>query len=420
MWNNNKNAGFGLWLGLFWALSISVYADNYVVDTSIDPLYAQNYTDMSLRRAIGLANGKEGKSTITFKSDITVVHLDGPVAIRKEITIDGNLKVYIKCTHCSAFFVDGGTLTLLNMDIDDGYSKGGNGGLGMIGYGGGGAGMGGGLFVNKGKADCKNVRFFACQAIGGNGGYYSGYLTEFWDDSPHGGGGGGYGKNGITSTADTPGAGGNGGIFGGLGGGQPGNPNREGGEGAGGGGGEAGLTSTGIDPYAGNGGFGGGGGGGNYPGSGGFGGGGGGGSWREGKGGQFGGDRNAGYGGGGAGLGGAIFVRANAELSLTKCAFVECKAVGGEGGHEAYVIGLQGDNGQGKGGAIFIMDGATATMKNNTQFAQNSASNSANTFQGATSFYDTHNIYGVLRTITDDGALAFPPFSADPNWMFYE
>lgn len=406
---------FWLWLGLLVGLSANGYADNYVVDTAIDPLYAQNYTDMSLRRAIGLANAKEGKSTITFQSDIATVYLDGPVAIRKEITIDGNLKVDIKCRNCSAFFVDGGTLTLLNIDVKNGYSKGGNGGVGMIGYGGGGAGMGGGLFVNKGKADCRKVRFWGCQAIGGNGGYYSGYLTGFWDDSPHGGGGGGYGEDGETSTVDAPGAGGNGGIFGGYGGGQPKNPSRDGQEGGGGKGGTSGTAEEG-----GNGGFGGGGGGSNYPGSGGFGGGGGGGSWREGKGGQFGGNRNAGYGGGGAGLGGAIFVRADAELSLTTCVFIECKAVGGDGGHEAYVIGLQGDNGQGKGGAVFVMEGATATMKNNTQFAQNNASNSANTFQGANSFYDTHDIYGVLQTVNDDGVLAFPPVSANPNWMFYE
>lgn len=412
---------FWLWFGLLIALNANGYAGNYVVNTFFDPLFNQNYTDMSLRKAVALANNETGKSTITFMSGVTTVYNYGPLITRKEIEIIGNPSVEIRCIQCPAFFVNGATLTLTNMDIFDGYSKGGNGGVGLIGFGGGAAGMGGGLLVNQGKADCRKVRFLGCKAIGGAGGYFDNNIAFLIDYHPHGGGGGGTSGNGAASTTKLPGAGGDGALFNGLGGGYSGNPNRNGGDGSGGGGGEAG-NSEGINPNAGHGGFGGGGGGGNIPGNGGFGGGGGGCniSNENGKGGDFGGDQHMGLGGGGAGLGGAIFARSNTELSLTNCEFIECNATGGDGGRKTIDSTTQGNKGQGKGGAIFIMDGAFATMQNNTQFARNNASDSANIFQGENSFYDTQDIYGVLKTVNDDGAQAFPPVSADPNWMFYE
>lgn len=402
-------------MGLMVGFSVSIYAADYIVDTAIDPLYHQNYTDMSLRRAVGLANNQTGKSTITFKSNLVTINLDGPLTIRGDVTINGKNQIFLVCNNCSAFLVDGGSLFLKNLIVHSGSSKGGNGGVGLVGWGGGAAGMGGGLFVNKGKADCEKVSFINCKAIGGNGGYFSGNIMEMLYDHPNGGGGGGMGHNGETSTASAYGKGGNGGILGGLGGGQNGNTSLNGGEGAGGGGGESGDGNF----YAGHGGFGGGGGGGLAAGNGGFGGGAGGCSWVKGSPGEFGGQSYAGYGGGGAGLGGAIFVRANADLSMVDCFFWDNEAKGGEGGYEEMVIGIQGYGGQGKGGAIFIMSGATASMKNCTFFFDK-ASNSANTVNHADSFHDTHSIYGVMTVFTGEGSTAFPSLSSAADWMFYE
>jgi hypothetical protein len=111
----------------------------------------------------------------------------------------------------------------------------------------------------------------------------------------------------------------------------------------------------------------------NAPGYGGFGGGGGGISGGTRNGGEFGGSGCwlpdfgclFGGGGGGAGLGGAVFVREGASLTLSACLFSNNSAAGGTFG-KADPFGSTAENGSGEGGALFVMDGATANQCNST------------------------------------------------------
>ena len=180
-----------------------------------------------------------------------------------------------------------------------------------------------------------------------------------------------------------------------------------------------------------NGGFGGGGGGANDMsgtfdgGKGGFGGGGGG-CVTNGSGGQGGlwaGDGTLGNGGGGAGLGGAIFVRENAELLLTDCTFTGNAAHRGMGGNDSE----ENSKGEGKGGAIFAMDGAIVQVKGNITFidSDNSHPNTADDAANPDDPFDISmfgqqidnpdfcGIFGIA-----DGNTAFPP-SAASNWSLY-
>lgn len=366
------------------------YSGSCTVDSGSDAINASD-GKTTLPEAIKMANNTTGKYTITIASSITTITLNSTLdATTGNITIEGN-GAKIQCNNCSPFFVNGGSLTLSNLTIDGGLRRGGKGGNGYGGGGGGAAGMGGALMVNKGKASCNKVTFQNCKAQGGDGGE-SGDLN--------GGGGGGFGGDGTAGSSSTPGSGGSGGLLGGSGG----SPHNDGGEGGGGGGGNHLYGEYGdenINSVSGNGGFAGGGGGGTNGSNGGFGGGGGGSAYPSfvGHGGRFGGSPNGQHGGGGAGLGGAIFVRTNAEWSATNCKFIGNTAFGGAGDSDTTY-------GQGKGGAVFIMIGATATMSNNS-FEKN--------YSGTQTHQTADNTY------TDTGdSTAFPPVSASSNWMFYE
>ena len=362
-------------------------------------------------------------ATITLTSRLpnitSELEILGPDASLLTISGDGTHRI---------FAVHGGFLTVRQLTLADGRARGGNGGDAQsAGCGGGAAGMGGALFVNSGGACFRHVTFRNNFAVGGNGGSALG-LGGFGAS-----GGGGIGENGhapdFTDQNSYGGRGGDGGHLGGLGGaaGTVGNAGfaGDGGEGAGGGGG-----GTGIATRGGMGGFGGGGGGssvanggsGSSPpyqgGTGGFGGGGGGGGWNinssgsdpnpaglGGIAGMFGGNgANAiktvqqiggGGGGGGAGLGGAIFVRAG-TVSVGGCLFDSNSATGGLGGiGDPDSPSTRGQNGQGKGGAIFVHTSATAFEGSPNTFVNNSASNDANV-PG-----DNDNIYGALTASND-------------------
>lgn len=119
------------------------------------------------------------------------------------ITIDGN-------THNSqAFSIVTGTVTLDNLIINRGISKGGDGGSGDAG-GGGAVGGGGALYIHTGAtATISNITFTNNQAIGGAGGNGLTGVTYV------GGGGGGYGGGSGGNGTNIGNGGGGGGHSGG-------------------------------------------------------------------------------------------------------------------------------------------------------------------------------------------------------------
>ena len=222
-----------------------------------------------------------------------------------------------------------GSLTLINLTIENGLAQGGAGGTSTQGNGGGGLGAGGAIY-NQCTLTLQGVTLIGNQALGGASG--SGTSTNNGD--PGGGGGmsgagdgfgngGGFNSNGAWPDSTTPsGEFGNGGIA-----------NQAGGAGGGGG-------------SAAKGGYGGGGGGGSASATGGFGGGGG-----FGAAGGFGGGTL--FGGGGAGMGGAIF-NEGGTISLINCTLTDNTAGGG-----ISIFGSFG-NGSALGGAIFNLNGSVS------------------------------------------------------------
>jgi CSLREA domain-containing protein len=286
--------------------------------------------------------------TITLSNPLPPIENNGGL----NLTIDGGIFGWVIIDGASSyrvFFVDAGTVTLRNLQIQNALAQGGAGGV----YGGGGGlGAGAGLFVNQSGAvvSVQNSYFLNSATQGGNGA--SGGMIS-------GGGGGGGMVYGGGGGSDGSSAGGGGGILGGGGGG--GNGAGGGGNGGGGGGGNGacgygvgggaayGTNSPGsaapfCASYGGNGGFGGGGGGGGdggWGGNGGFGGGGG-------TGGFGGGGGTGGYGGGGGGGGSG---RMGGGYGGTD---------GGNGGAGGYGGGVTGGGGGGAalGPAIFVNQGS--------------------------------------------------------------
>lgn len=317
------------------------------------------------------------------------VIIDGSAAPGLQIDGAGTWRVFV--------VVNGGHLELRNLTVQNGRSVGGAGGYPS---GGGGAGIGGGVFVADGSAlTLDGVTMLQNVAAGGAGGHFQSGNPLY--APPHcsaGGGGLGNGDatlgSGAPPTATMSGAGGvpNAGApsvdighFGGDGGGGSGGcpifdgsgrvlleAGGEGGWGGGGGGGAGYGTGVVIRwDLGGPGGFGGGGGGNGMADS--YGGGvvtpiahstslwgGGDGSHGVACRGAFGcmeyDDRNGG-GGGGAGLGGAIFVRGGA-LVVTRSTFAANQSLGGVQG------GFPATPGMGVG-AIFVLDGS-ATITEST------------------------------------------------------
>ena len=291
----------------------------------------------TLSWAIEQANASGDPATIILGTDVTLtgpmrVFIDSDLEIRSDETrrsISGN-QLY------RPLFVRAGQVMLRDFDLVNGRAIGGSSVAG-----GGGAGMGGALFILNGNVEVTGVSFIDNLAQGGRGG--SSGIGAGAGMGGHGlgeGGGGLYessdgtisaGAGTTGGVADILGPGGDGG-FGGGGGSSIFNDGGHGGFGAGGG--------SGIN--GGNGGFGGGGGHGQAGettltslngrgGAGGFGAGGGHGAFEPGPGGWGGGSG----GGHGAGLGGAIFMHGG-TLLLYESSFNGNQVItGGEGASAA-------------------------------------------------------------------------------------
>lgn len=313
--------------------------------------------------------------------------------INGDVTILGQSHTIDMGNADRAFFIQGGTVSIQELTIQNGLAQGGTGGQ----AGGGGAGLGGGIFVGSGAyqaADGYSISGVSApnvtldqvyiqnsKAQGGTGGNYAtggawgggggmgGQGGAGGGDGDNGGGGGGFGNSATGGSGDSGngssgsfinnwsgtgtyggagddggGSGGNYGGGGGSGGGwvrsAPGAGGGAGGQGGqsvdsglGGAGGFGGGGGGGGDTGTGGaGGFGGGGGGGgDTGGAGGFGGGGGGGNTTGGAGG-FGGGAGGSAGGGGLGAGGALFVMPGASVTITNSA----TATSGDGSKPIY------------------------------------------------------------------------------------
>ncbi|MCH7959193.1 MAG: hypothetical protein IID08_03610 [Candidatus Hydrogenedentes bacterium] len=213
------------------------WANHYVVRTETELIQAiQSINQSSSRNTIDI----RATGTLTLTAPLPAitgdVEITGPGKNRLTISGDNQYRV---------LFVDGGTVSIEDFTIADGFDRGGDGAVGKDGgAGGGAAGMGGGLFVNSGDVTLKRVDFVNCSAIGGNGGerFPTGSSKPGND-----GGGGGAGMAGdglLNSDDDLGGDGGPSDALGGLeglGGGR-GQAGADGGEGAGAGGGGKGRS----------------------------------------------------------------------------------------------------------------------------------------------------------------------------------
>ena len=327
-------------------------------------------------------------SGFTLSSDLYAINL----AAGDTLTINGGRQTLDGGGAHRGFFVYGGVVAINDLTIQNAVASGGQGGTGAI-AGGGGAGLGGALFIASGGAvTLTDVNLINDQAVGGAGGATggSGYGgggglggAGGAGNGGYGGGGGGVGTlanggarggaaagagillgaaggsagTGTYSSTSSPGVGGafgggggSGGMYSGSGrvprsypgsagsGGVSGSGNFGGGAGtaqtAGFGGGGAGYNGTangGHNSASGVGGFGGGGAGGQ---AGGFGGG----------------ASNGAGGGGGLGAGGGIFVQQGGALTFASGGVSGGTATGGAGSGGASA-------GQGLGAGIFIQGG---------------------------------------------------------------
>ncbi len=371
-----------------------------------------------LQAAIETANDNGEDDSIAFLSNITL-EAELPI-IESTIDFIGNDRTISGANSFRVFFVRDATVNFSDLTIANGRARGGNGGDGGSG-GGGAAGVGGGLFLLGSTATLNNVTFSNNHAIGGNGGRGlgspfgagggGGIGGDGGDGSAEGfgGGGGGTGGPGSDATATQGGDGGDGGIFGGVGGmggvNSSGEDGIDGGGGGGGGVGSSNPTAGGVAENfgAGGGGFGNGGGGSGASGGilGGTGGasssserlgeglGDGGGREFSGKGIVTATTTNTTFGGGGgAGLGGAVLVL-RSSLTALDVSFENNSAEGGRGGSG---LDIDGTDGQGKGGALFIIGSSTVTG-GDLEFSGNSASDDED------SETDNDDVFGEIEPI---------------------
>ena len=359
----------------------------------------------SLRQAIFDANAAGGTNTIDVQNGLgTITLTSGDLnALNSNITLNGNGNTLSGNNAFRGLFVYSGTVAINDLTIENAVASGGDAGQAA----GGGAGLGGALFVKDGaNVTISNLVAQNNAATGGDGGAQTtagitGGGGGMGGDggvavAGNSGGGGGLGSgatggsnvgNGGDGIAQGEGAGGDGADLGG-GGGTGGNNGGGGGSGdqSIGGGGVNGIDGTFTDDP--DGGFGGGGG---KAGNGGFGGGGG--AFRS--------DGGFGGGGGGGGLTAAI----------------------GQGGFGAgndvssgTISQAAGGGGLGAGGAIFVMDGATLTIagtltvNNNTVTGGNGGTGAAGTAEDGSAFGD-----GVF--LQGSGTLTFNPDTGDTQTL---
>jgi hypothetical protein len=311
----------------------------------------QAITASEYRTTTALNETGTGNDTIVFAPGLSgTIDLLGTLGSynNDQLTIDGNnggtgitIERDSSVADMQLFQVSAdSSLTLESLTLSNGNVVGASGydDTTYGGEGGGGAGLGGGIF-NQGTLNLVRDTLTGNTAQGGLGGS-TGNSFGAYSGAPGGGNNGGYG--GGPGYGSPPGSGGSGGFASG-----------------GGGGGSADYSAPGA--AGGRGGFGGGGGGGGSGtpnasgGAGGFGGGAGADS-----------TGSATPGGGGAGMGGAVFNDAG-TVTVTNCTFYGNSAIGGAAG------GTGAFDGQGLGGAILNYNG-TMTVLNST-FSGNSADN---------------------------------------------
>ncbi|MFA5984424.1 MAG: autotransporter domain-containing protein [Methylococcaceae bacterium] len=349
--------GVGICLGTTPAMAFDV-ANQSQWDTAVGLVAAANNGDtVSINITSGFTLTSSLSALSAANANVTV-NITG-----NNTTVDGNLSFQ----GITVLGSNGPTVTISNLTLTNTLAKGGNGGGGGDGGGGGGLGAGGGLFVTSGaNVTLQDVAFTNNKAQGGNG-------NTSGSNSGGGGGGGlngGVGGNPLSGSGtggaggaggagtDFSGSGGAAGTGGGTGGGAT--NGGDGGAGGTGGGGGAGGAATGA--------FSGGAGG-----AGGFGGGGGGGGFGS----SFGAAGAAGFGGG----------------------------AGGNGSNGA------GTGGTGYGGAVFVMEGATLTIKSSTDLTY-SGNTTAKGTGGSPSANQGQDIYinGATQVATfqvDSGSAAF-------------
>jgi hypothetical protein len=369
----------------------------------------------TLRSAITFANAHPG-TTITFAPDlayltITLSH-ELPLIRGNDTVIDGRGAPHLTISGNDLFrvFFVGDTTdpvsgTIENLTISHALARGGDGGNGFF-SGGGGAGLGGAIFVSDNASLAVSGLVLADNAAaGGNGGVAVGFSEAGGGGmggnggasaNQVGGGGGGFGagadggsagSNGLSGqfTNGAPGGNGDGPANGGANGGggasgTAGAPLANGGGGGVGGGSSMGL-SAGI---GGGGGFGGGGGAGEqFGGAGGFGGGGGACFTTTGGAGGFG-------GGGGSG---------------------PTAGLGGFGGGSA--SGTGGGGGAGMGGAVFVMDGGSLVVRGAVTIAGNTVA--AGTHGGIAS---DGSAFGDGLFLNGTGYVRFNPAAGQTEHVF--
>ncbi|MBX3452621.1 MAG: autotransporter domain-containing protein [Planctomycetaceae bacterium] len=397
--NGVSNRSNKAWIAAFWeryrrhilraALPLAMVAPAWSADYQVTST-ADTSDPGTLRWAIEQANANPaqadkitfnlpyGHETIELSSYLPIINKTGGSL---EIIGQGTTVVDGQSQH-RPFFVNAGSVTISNLTIQNGLAQGGNGGDATSTGGGGGLGAGGAIFVRDGASVTVDaVNFLGNAAAGGQGGTHGGgtFISGAGGGGlggdggsgvgqSGGGGGGGAlpGQDGLAAAGNNGGDGG--GPYGGVGGaGTGGIPGGAGGDlsgggggggsgaaagGAGGfGGGGGGATSY-ITAPGGTGGFGGGGG--SSPigsGNGGFGGGGGGAFSGQGTGGFGGGNGSGPNGGGGAAFGGAIFVMDGASLTVKDSAFSQGSVTVGLGGGSNLA-----NAGMAAGSAFFLQD----------------------------------------------------------------
>jgi uncharacterized protein with beta-barrel porin domain len=347
--------------------------------TSANALDVASQADWNTAVAAVAAAGSNTTVSINFTGGFTLSSSLAPLATTAgnvTVNITGNNNTLNGASSFQGIEVSGANapvVTISNLVINAMRARGGNGGGGGDGGGGGGLGAGGGLFVASGaNVTIDGVSFTNNAAVGGNGG----------TAGSHSGGAGGGGLNGGTGgtppggsgTGSAGGIGASGTLFAGSGGtaGTGGGVNTNdggiGGNGTTGGGGGGGGAATGTHGggAGGNGGFGSGGGGGGIGGSGGNGAGG-----LGGLGAGNGGNGNNGPGTGGTGYGGAVFVMDGATLTVkTSANFTGNTTQAGTGGSPAATKGQDIYINGATQVVTFQIDAGSVTFGGSTQTTQ--------------------------------------------------
>lgn len=172
-----------------------------------------------LRTAITYANNNAG-ITINLQNSITLTTGDLPALQGIDTIINGSGTTLSGDDKYRGLFVYSGSVRIENLTISQAVAQGGKGGNGGTNYaGGGGAGLGGALFVNAGaQVSVSNVTLDSNAARGGNGGTpgsgsaYGGGAGMGGDGgSPASGNGGGGGLGRGADGASTPTSAGGGG-----------------------------------------------------------------------------------------------------------------------------------------------------------------------------------------------------------------